>query len=98
MFVRVRVPVRSFVERVAPTRGCRAILVAIGATLVVLYLALFVVDVTPHMPPPHSIGLTVAALIALTAQCAALVVSYRDQRARERRRQLRAQAGAGVHA
>jgi hypothetical protein len=67
----------------------------VGVTLIVLYLALFVIDVTPHLPPHHSVGLTVAALIALTAQCAALIVCRRDRLARCRRRIAR-QTGVNV--
>lgn len=96
MFVRVRVPARSFAERVAPTRTARIAWVAIGATLVVLCLGLFVLDPTPHLPPHYSVGLVFASLIALTAQCGALAACLRDQAANARRRAVRDLRGVDV--
>jgi hypothetical protein len=96
MFVRVRVPARSLFDRLAPTRIARFTWAAIGVTLVVLYLGWFVIDPTPHLPPDHSVGLTLAALIALIAQCGALGVCLHDQAAHARRRAAGEQSGVNV--
>lgn len=95
MFVRVRVPAPTPAERGRRIRVCWFSLSVVGMTLGVLWVALFDIDPTPHLPPDSSVGLTVGVMIALTAQLTALIVCYRDQ-CKAHRRRLERETGADV--
>lgn len=88
MFVRARVPRYCAAAHRAAARDCLPALALAVPTGFVLFLGLFVVNLTPHVGPgfPHSIGLTAGALIALTAQAWAITAQYRVHLVDRRRR------------
>jgi hypothetical protein len=91
MFVRARMPASARRrEHLTALHACRRLLPIVAVTVGVLILALFVIDMTPHLSPawPHSVGLTAAAVVALVVQTASVATCYRDVLATQRRRTL----------
>jgi ABC-type transport system involved in cytochrome c biogenesis permease component len=74
----------------AALRDCRLTFAADALAIVMLWLGLFVIDLTPHVQPdyPKSVGLTIGSGIALVILTIATVIQYRQTLTIARRRRL----------